>query len=63
MTTEPPDGAPRPDAPPHDAPASRQQGWLAALRSRLGLTDSPTLRDTLEAALKGEASGNSALAG
>lgn len=42
------------------AAEGRQQGWLAALRGRLGLTGSPTLRDTLEAALKGEASGNSA---
>jgi CBS domain containing-hemolysin-like protein len=39
---------------------SRQQGWLASLRARLGLTGSPSLRDTLEAALKGEASGHSA---
>ena len=37
-----------------------QQGWLASLRARLGLSGSPTLRDTLEAALKGEASGRSA---
>ena len=35
-------------------------GWLAALRARLGLTGSPTLRDTLEAALRGEAAGNAA---
>jgi CBS domain containing-hemolysin-like protein len=43
-----------------EAAEGRQQGWLAALRGRLGLTGSPSLRDTLEAALKGEASGNSA---
>jgi CBS domain containing-hemolysin-like protein len=43
-----------------EASGGRQQGWLAALRARLGLTGSPSLRDTLEAALKGEASGNSA---
>jgi CBS domain containing-hemolysin-like protein len=35
-------------------------GWLAALRSRLGLTGSQTLRDTLAEALKGEQDGASA---
>ncbi len=35
-------------------------GWLSALRSRLGLTGTPSLRDTLEAALRGEAEGNAA---
>ena len=30
-------------------------GWLAALRSRLGMADPQTLRDTLEDALKGDA--------
>ena len=32
-----------------------QQGWLATLRTRLGLSGPPTLRDTLEYALKEEA--------
>ncbi len=50
----------KPEASPPEPRGSRQQGWLAALRTRLGLTGSPSLRDTLEAALKGEASGNSA---
>jgi CBS domain containing-hemolysin-like protein len=35
-------------------------GWLGALRSRLGLTGSQTLRDTLAEALKGEQDGASA---
>ena len=39
-----------------------QQGWLAGLRARLGLSGTPTLRKTLEAALEGEATGNSAFA-
>lgn len=34
-------------------------GWLAALRSRLGMSDPQTLRDTLEHALKGDADGPS----
>ena len=50
----------RVDPAPTEPPNGRQQGWLAGLRARLGLTGSPSLRDTLEAALKGEASGNSA---
>ena len=43
---------PRGEAPAHDGPMATPQplGWLAALRSRLGLTGSPSLRDTLEAA-------------
>ena len=40
--------------------APRPQGWLAALRARLGITGTPSLRDTLEAALQGEASGHAA---
>src|SRR5262249_10626913 len=61
MTVEPSDTtAPRPEANGTDHQPNRQQGWLAGLRARLGLTGTPTLRDTLEAALKGEASGNSA---
>jgi CBS domain containing-hemolysin-like protein len=50
----------RPDA---TAPAeetrsggAQPQGWLATLRARLGLQGAPTLRDTLEDALKQEAS-------
>ncbi|MGE0626612.1 MAG: transporter associated domain-containing protein [Hyphomicrobiaceae bacterium] len=38
------------------------QGWLAALRSRLGLTGSQTLRETLETALKGETNSDSTFA-
>jgi CBS domain containing-hemolysin-like protein len=38
------------DAPPGEQP----QSWLAALRARLGLPGAPTLRATLEDALKGE---------
>ena len=49
----------RPDL-PNEGPPQRQPGWLAALRARLGLTGSQSLRDTLEAALKGEATGDSA---
>lgn len=41
---------------PEDAQSRREQGsgWLASLRTRLGLQGPPTLRDTLEYALKGE---------
>ena len=39
------------EAPP---PAEQPHGWLAALRARLGLPGAPTLRATLEDALKGE---------
>jgi CBS domain containing-hemolysin-like protein len=35
-------------------------GWLSALRSRLGLQGAPTLRDTIEGALKQEAASASA---
>lgn len=35
-------------------------GWLSALRSRLGLQGAPTLRDTIEGALKQEAASSSA---
>ena len=48
----------KPDGPAsaEDAKSSAQpQGWLAALRARLGLQGAPTLRDTLEDALKQEA--------
>ena len=41
-----------------DEPASEQpQSWLAALRARLGLPGAPTLRATLEDALKGAREG------
>ncbi len=52
--------ADQPAEPQPSRPPNRQAGWLAALRNRLGLTGSPSLRDTLEAALKGEASGHAA---
>jgi CBS domain containing-hemolysin-like protein len=49
----------RPDAAQSQAVEERstQQGssWLSALRSRLGMSDPQTLRDTLEDALKGDA--------
>jgi len=35
-------------------------GWLSSLRSRLGLQGAPTLRDTIEGALKQEAASSSA---
>lgn len=53
-----------------DAPAAQPQGqsedksapigWLSAIRQRLGLPGAPTLRDTIEGALKQEAAGQSA---
>jgi len=44
-----------PSAPAEDASAAEQPlGWLAALRARLGLPGAPTLRATLEDALKGD---------
>ncbi len=52
---------PRTDTSPSDGPGGthhpRHLGWLASLRTRLGLTGTPTLRDTLEAALEGKATG------
>jgi CBS domain containing-hemolysin-like protein len=39
---------------------SSNQGWLSTLRSRLGLQGAPTLRDTIEGALKQEAASASA---
>ncbi len=45
------------EQPPRPQP---QLGWLTGLRARLGLSDAPSLRDMLEEALKGEASGRSA---
>jgi CBS domain containing-hemolysin-like protein len=41
--------APSPDAPPSEP----SYGWLASLLAKLGLPGGPTLRETLEAALKG----------
>src|SRR3954466_10965049 len=41
-----------------EGPAGEQpQSWLAALRARLGLPGAPTLRATLEDALKGAGDG------
>lgn len=52
----PPDERPKPsDTPqrvPSNGPAASAGGWLAALRSRLGLSPGATLRDTIEDALK-----------
>ena len=45
---------------PADDAKSSAQGWLSALRSRLGLQGAPTLRDTIEGALKQEAASDSA---
>ena len=54
---------PRPEPTPADPPRTQpQQGWLATLRSRLGLAGTPSLRQTLEAALESEESGKSAFA-
>lgn len=54
MSTDQNNGRPEvsTSAPEERAPAT---GWLSALRSRLGLQDPQTLRDTLEDALKGDA--------
>ncbi|HJZ42471.1 MAG TPA: hemolysin family protein [Hyphomicrobiaceae bacterium] len=41
-------------APAETAPAEQTHGWLAALRARLGLPGAPTLRATLEDALKSD---------
>ena len=44
---------------PADEPAAEQpHSWLAALRARLGLPGAPTLRATLEDALKGAGDGH-----
>jgi CBS domain containing-hemolysin-like protein len=45
---------------PSDDFRSSGQGWLSALRSRLGLQGAPTLRDTIEGALRQEAATTSA---
>jgi CBS domain containing-hemolysin-like protein len=48
------DTGPRPD-PPNGSDSPRSgEGWVAALRARLGLGTAPTLRDTLEETLRGE---------
>ncbi len=47
-------------ATPADDPKAAGQGWLSTLRSRLGLQGAPTLRDTIEGALKQEAASASA---
>ena len=61
MNNDPPDSSgSRSETAPADGALGKQQSWLAALRTRLGLAGTPSLRDTLEAALKGEASGHSA---
>ena len=62
MTTDPTNS--RPDTPvfplsSEDSKATAQ-GWLSALRSRLGLQGAPTLRDTIEGALRQEATTASA---
>ena len=43
-----------------DETKSAPQGWLSGLRARLGLQGAPTLRDTIEGALKQEAASASA---
>jgi CBS domain containing-hemolysin-like protein len=48
------DTGPRPDAPNGSDTPRNGEGWVAALRARLGLGAAPTLRDTLEETLKGE---------
>ncbi len=45
---------------PADDTKAAGHGWLSALRSRLGLQGAPTLRDTIEGALKQEAAHASA---
>lgn len=58
----PPDDRPKPsDNQPRAAangPQQAQGGWLAALRSRLGLSQAATLRDTVEDALKASIDGS-----
>ena len=48
------DTGPRPDTPNGSDNHRNGEGWVAALRARLGLGTAPTLRDTLEETLKGE---------
>lgn len=53
-------GASLPAAAPAEDTKAAGQGWLSTLRSRLGLQGAPTLRDTIEGALKQEAASASA---
>ena len=48
------DNGPRPDTGNGSDGQRNGEGWVAALRARLGLGAAPTLRDTLEETLKGE---------
>jgi len=48
------DNSPRPEATNGADTHKNGEGWLAALRARLGLGTAPTLRDTLEETLRGE---------
>ena len=48
------ESVPRPDATNGAETPRASEGWLAGLRTRLGIGNAPTLRDTLEEALKGE---------
>jgi CBS domain containing-hemolysin-like protein len=55
MSTDPNHARSEAQMPVPDERAPAAAGWFAALRSRLGLQDPQTLRDTLEDALKGDA--------
>jgi CBS domain containing-hemolysin-like protein len=48
------DNSPRPETTNGADTHRNGEGWLAALRARLGLGTAPTLRDTLEETLRGE---------
>jgi CBS domain containing-hemolysin-like protein len=48
------DNGPRPEGTNGADTHRNGEGWLAALRARLGLGTAPTLRDTLEETLRGE---------
>jgi CBS domain containing-hemolysin-like protein len=48
------DHSPRPDATNGAETHRNGEGWVAALRARLGLGTAPTLRETLEETLRGE---------
>jgi CBS domain containing-hemolysin-like protein len=48
---------PAAEQPPPDEAAEQSQGWLTTLRAKLGLPGAPTLRTTLENALKGAGDG------
>ena len=52
MSTDTP--SPKPESPqaPEEPKSSGAQGWIASIKARLGLQGPPTLRDTLEYALK-----------